>query len=137
VSRYTWGARSLSRLSECDGLLQELFHRVIKREDLPCDMTVICGYRDQNEQDAAFKAGKSKLKWPKSKHNRCPSLAVDVAPMLGAYASWDWDLYNKIAPLIKDEWGKMVGEGLTGDFELSWGGDWSKFKDGPHWELSA
>jgi peptidoglycan L-alanyl-D-glutamate endopeptidase CwlK len=133
---FAWGERSILRLDSCHPLLLSLMKRVIKRKDLPCDLTILCGHRNQKEQDAAFASGNSKLKWPRSKHNSVPSMAVDVAPMLGAYASWDWDLYNKVAPLVKDEWGKMEEEGLVpAGTKLSWGGDWAKFKDGPHWEL--
>jgi peptidoglycan L-alanyl-D-glutamate endopeptidase CwlK len=137
VSRYAWGARSLSRLSECDGLLQELFHRVIAREDLPFDLTIICGYRDQREQDAAFKAGNSKLRWPKSKHNRCPSLAVDVAPFIGGKANHsDWALFHKLAPIVKNEWAKMLEDGTAPPGEdLVWGGDWKSLPDAAHWQL--
>jgi peptidoglycan L-alanyl-D-glutamate endopeptidase CwlK len=137
-AKYAWGARSLSRLSECDGLLRELFFRVIAREDLPFDLTVLCGYRDQKEQDAAFASGNSKLRWPKSKHNRVPSLAVDVAPFIGGKANHkDWALYNRLAPIVKDEWGKMRAEGMIPDGEdLEWGGDFKSLKDGPHWQLA-
>jgi peptidoglycan L-alanyl-D-glutamate endopeptidase CwlK len=41
---------------------------------------VLCGHRGQEAQDTAFKQGASKLKWPNSKHNKTPSLAVDIAP---------------------------------------------------------
>ncbi len=42
------------------------------------DIAVLCGYRDQAAQEKAFKDKASKLQWPKSKHNRMPSDAVDV-----------------------------------------------------------
>lgn len=133
---YHWGRRSLYRLEQCHPLLQALFLRVIRREDLPFDLTVLCGQRLQAEQDAAYKAGTSKLRWPNSQHNMSPSLAVDVAPFIGGAPSWDWKHYNELAPLVKDEWGKMVEEGLVPAGEsLTWGGDWKNFKDGPHWEL--
>jgi peptidoglycan L-alanyl-D-glutamate endopeptidase CwlK len=44
------------------------------------DMTVLCGYRGEAEQNKAVADGASKTPWPKSKHNRVPSDAVDVAP---------------------------------------------------------
>lgn len=132
---YAWGQRSLARLRTCDPLLVTLFERVISRDDLPFDLTILCGHRTQADQDAAFKSGASKLKWPKSKHNSVPSRAVDVAPWVGGAVSWDWAHYKKLAPLVKAEWGQMVAEGLTAGANLQWGGDWRKFPDGPHWEL--
>jgi len=134
TAKWAWGQRSLMRLGQCHPLLSLLMHRVIKRDDLPFDLTILCGHRGQIEQEIAFKNGASKLRWPNSKHNQSPSLAVDVAPLLEGKVCWDWDLYNKFAPLVKDEWGKMEEEGLTGGTKLVWGGDW-KFRDGPHLEL--
>lgn len=136
MSTYAWGQRSLSRLNTCHPLLVTLMQRVIARNDLPFDLTILCGHRSQADQDAAFKSGASKLRWPRSKHNSTPSMAVDVAPYINGAVSWDWTHYNKLAPLIKDEWGKMVAEGLTGNVKLTWGGDWKSFRDGPHYELS-
>lgn len=136
MSKYHWGVTSLGRLSTCHPILQELFRRVLERDDLQRDLTVVCGHRSKDAQIAAFQSGNSKVSWPNSKHNRVPSLAVDVAPLLaGGGVSWDWEDYNLIAPCVKDEWEKMTEEGRTEGWTLSWGGDWKKFKDGPHWEL--
>ena len=43
-------------------------------------LQVICGYRGKEDQDKAFAEKKSKLKFPESKHNKKPSLAVDIVP---------------------------------------------------------
>lgn len=136
MAKYRWGSRSLARLQTCDPLLQTLFQRVIDRSDLPFDLTILCGHRNQADQDAAYRGGASKLRWPRSKHNSLPSRAVDVAPYVGGQVSWDWAHYHAIAPLVKDEWGKMVAEDLVPEgVELTWGGDWRSFPDGPHWQL--
>ena len=44
------------------------------------DIIILFGYRGEKEQNEAFERGTSKLRWPNSKHNRLPSLAVDIAP---------------------------------------------------------
>ena len=133
---WAWGARSLARLGECHPLLSLLMHRVIKRADLPFDLTILCGHRGKADQDRAVATGASKLRWPRSKHNSVPSMAVDVAPFIAGTVSWDWDDYNRLSPLVKAEWAQMVSEGLTGGLRLEWGGDWRTFRDGPHWQLS-
>jgi hypothetical protein len=46
----------------------------------PIDFKILCGHREEKEQNEAFNKGNSKLKWPQSKHNSLPSLAVDIAP---------------------------------------------------------
>jgi peptidoglycan L-alanyl-D-glutamate endopeptidase CwlK len=53
---------------------------------------------------------------------------VDLAPAIGGVVSWDWPLYHKLAPVMKAA-AKELGVAIT------WGGDWTTFKDGPHWEL--
>lgn len=134
---YAWGQTSLTNLGTAHPLLQTLGHRVIKRADLPRDLRVLFGHRNKADQDKAFASGASKLRWPNSKHNSTPALAVDIVPLEGGQVSWDWAHYHQIAPIIKDEWAKMQAEGLTGAAVLTWGGDWRSFKDGPHWELSG
>jgi hypothetical protein len=49
------------------------------------DWLIICGWRNQQDQHAAFLAGTSKVDWPNGKHNRVKfarpeSLAVDLSP---------------------------------------------------------
>ncbi len=68
--------RSLKRLHECHPDLQKIALELIKE----LDVIVLCGHRGQEEQNAAYHDGKSKLKYPHSKHNSTPSHAVDLAP---------------------------------------------------------
>lgn len=82
------GRRSLEHLSTCHTELQELIHEAAKgidEGDLSYagirDMTVLCGHRGEADQHKAYAVDKtSKTPWPRSKHNRLPSDAVDVAP---------------------------------------------------------
>lgn len=81
------GKQSLERLMTCHDDLQLLILDVAQRINAGelfvagiRDITVLCGYRGQLEQNRAFIDGKSKLDWPHSKHNKTPSLAVDIAP---------------------------------------------------------
>ena len=68
--------RSKNNLAQCHNDLQILFNEVIKWEDC----TVICGQRGEKEQNEAYEEGKSLLKFPQSKHNKIPAMAVDVVP---------------------------------------------------------
>lgn len=131
---FTWSRRSIERLETCHPLLRELMWRVIRHPELPCDITILEGYRGKEAQDAAFASGASRNKWPTSKHNHVPSLAVDMVPYVNGPV-WDWDLINPLAPIIKECWANMEESNLTGTWILSWGGDWRSLKDGPHWEL--
>ena len=134
---YAFGAKSKARLATAHPVLALLFNRVIVRPDMPTDITITAGHRGKAEQDAAFASRNSKLRWPNSKHNKVPSLAVDAVPIFAGKPTWDWTHYHPLAAVIKDEWAKMQAEGLTEGFTLSWGGDWTSFKDGPHWELRS
>ena len=141
---YAWGPTSVARLQTCHELLRELFARVIKRPDLPHDLTVLYGHRTNAEQAELYAKGRRGIPGEKtvtnakpgqSKHNTAPSHAVDVAPIVKGAVSWDWTAYHAVAPVIKAEWAKMEREGLTHGVTLSWGGDWERTKDGPHWEV--
>jgi hypothetical protein len=90
------------------------------------DCSIICGFRNEVEQEKAFRAGKSKLHFPHSKHNVWLSRAVDVVP-------WpiDWDdieRFKALAGIIKDRADLLK-------IKVVWGGDWVNFLDYPHWEL--
>lgn len=116
------------RLNSCHPLLQYLVTDVLKTDDV----TVICGFRSEQQQDAAFRHGTSKLKWPMSKHNQTPSMAVDVVPY-----PIDWhniERFKALAVVVKKCWAELPEE-LRAGYELQWGGDWEHFKDMPHWEL--
>lgn len=71
-----FSAKSLSKLKTCHPLLQEICHELIKTYDF----SVNCGHRGKAEQDKAVRDGASKAKWPTSRHNKTPSLAVDIYP---------------------------------------------------------
>lgn len=71
-----FSATSLRRLASCHSDLQILCNRLIERYDF----TVVCGNRNEEDQNKAYNEGKSTLQYPNSKHNTFPSLAVDLAP---------------------------------------------------------
>lgn len=110
--------------------LQRLFREVIKY----VDCSILEGHRDKIAQDAAYAAGKSKKRWPESKHNRQPSLAVDAAPYP---VDWkDPKRFCFFAGYVKAT-ADRLGIGIR------WGGDWNSdghisdetFPDLPHFEL--
>lgn len=53
--------------------------------------------------------------------------AIDVAAWVGG-VRWDWPLYPRIAEAFK---GAAAELGVP----IIWGGDWPRFRDGPHFEL--
>jgi peptidoglycan L-alanyl-D-glutamate endopeptidase CwlK len=122
--------KSTARLAECHIDLQRVFNIVIRRRDC----TILCGHRGQEEQDEAFRTGKSKLQWPYGKHNTKPSSAIDVVPYP---VNWN----DKQSMIHFAGYVLGVAEGLG--IKLRWGGDWNgnfdlkdeNFFDLPHFEL--
>lgn len=86
---------------------------------------VLEGMRTLERQKQLVKKGASKTL--NSRH--LTGHAVDIAPIDGkGQVSWDWPLYHKLAPVVKQA-AKELGT------PIEWGGDWKSFKDGPHWQL--
>lgn len=73
---FKFSKRSKTNLSEAHLDLQTLFNEVIKYYDC----SIIEGHRGEEEQNEAYYAGRSDKKYPDSKHNKIPSLAVDAVP---------------------------------------------------------
>ncbi len=131
---YRWSQRSRDRLATCDPDLILLFNEALADPACPSDMSIVCGHRGEAEQNAAYARGASSLKWPRSRHNSVPSMAVDVAPYVAGSISWDWDYYRPLAAHIKRVWSRLKSEGRVSG-SLVWGGDWTRLKDGPHWQI--
>lgn len=119
---YALGARSLERLK---GVHPDLV-RVVKRaiQITPVDFTVLEGVRTAERQRQLVASGASQTM--NSRH--ITGHAVDLAPVIDGAVSWDWPLYRKLAPAVKEA-ARLEG------VKIEWGGDWVRFKDGPHWQL--
>jgi peptidoglycan L-alanyl-D-glutamate endopeptidase CwlK len=110
-----------------------LFERVVVFRDC----SIICGQRGEEEQNEHFRAGRSKVKFPNSRHNASPSLAVDVIPY--PFKPEDWENRELFAHFA----GVVRGIAYTMEIPIRWGGDWdldfrikeTRFFDGPHFEL--
>lgn len=126
---YKLSKRSTINLSQTHTDLQILFHEVIKERDI----AVICGHRGEKEQNEAYEKNFSKLKFPLSKHNKLPSLAVDVVPY-----PIDWtniDRFEELGEFVLMK-AKELKEAGKIKSNITWGGNWKKFTDYPHYEIS-
>lgn len=72
----SFSKRSDFFVSTCHPDLQCILYEAIKL----IDFSVIDGARDEETQNAKFRDGLSQLKYPNSRHNSIPSMAVDIAP---------------------------------------------------------
>lgn len=114
------------KLLSADPKLRDWFNEVVK-EQFP-DCHVSWAFRGQADQDLAVKEGKSKLTWPHSKHNFCGPDGTPMAKAIDLFqlddsniAAWPWRYFKSISGYL--------------DPGMSWGGDWTTFKDSDHYEL--
>ena len=117
-----FGGRSERGLATCDERIVKVLREAIKHYDF----SVICGHRDKETQNKAFREGASKLEFPRSKHNSLPSQAADVVPY-----PVDWnnlDRFNELNKVIKEACVTVGEEELFNGYDL-W--DW----DYPHWQI--
>jgi peptidoglycan L-alanyl-D-glutamate endopeptidase CwlK len=101
--------------------------RVLDRalQNSPLDFVVIEGLRTLERQKQLVASGASQTL--NSRH--LTGHAVDLLPIgPDGKSAFDWPLYDKLGPAVK-----AAAEELG--VALDWGGDWKKFKDGPHFEL--
>lgn len=115
---------SQDRLATCDTRIQD----VVRAAAVRLDFIVLCGHRGKEDQEKAFAEGKSRLHFPKSKHNSSPSHAVDLAP-------WpiDWNDVHRFDDLAK----VMLEEAAKLQVPLEWGGTafGPHFVDKPHYQI--
>lgn len=130
----TFSQKSRDQLATCDERLQRVANRAIK----VMDFTVVEGHRGQEAQDIAVAKGLSQVPWPKGKHNKSPSQAMDCAPY-----PIDWsnkaEAHQRFCLLA----GIMLMAAEVEGVKLRWGGDWDsdrdtrdeRFRDLPHFEV--
>jgi peptidoglycan LD-endopeptidase CwlK len=122
--------RSKKALESCDIRLQTLFNEVIKH----VDCTILCGHRNQEDQEHAFEMGTSKVHFPNSRHNTFPSKAVDVA-----LCPIDWKDEKSFVYFAGFVQGIAAMLNIKIRSGVDWDGDFQlkdeNFFDGPHFEL--
>ena len=125
-----FGKKSKERLATCDERLQEVFNEVIQF----VDCSVLEGHRSQERQDKLYDEGKTKVKYPRGRHNSMPSRAGDVTPY-----PVDWADIERQTLFA----GFVLGVARSKGIKLRWGGDWdmdfqvmdNRFDDFPHFEI--
>ena len=126
-----FGKRSKERLATCEKDLQMLFNEVIKY----VDCSILEGHRSKDRQNSLYEEGKTKVKYPRGRHNASPSRAVDVVPY-----PVDWEDRERMTLFA----GFVLGVANQMGVDIRWGGDWDSdfevqdnmFDDFPHFELN-
>ena len=127
-----FGKRSKERLATCEKDLQMLFNEVIRY----VDCSILEGHRKKDRQNSLYEEGKTKVKYPRGRHNASPSRAVDVVPY-----PIDWEDRERMTLFA----GFVLGIASQMGINIRWGGDWdkdfevkdNKFDDFPHFELKG
>lgn len=122
MSQYKLSERSLSKLDGVHPSLADVVKRAIELSEI--DFGVSEGLRTLETQKEYLAKGASTTL--KSRH--LSGHAVDVYAYVGGMARWEMPLYETIAKAFK----QAAYELKT---PLEWGGDWTSFKDGPHFQL--
>jgi peptidoglycan L-alanyl-D-glutamate endopeptidase CwlK len=122
MAGFRLGALSRARLHGVHPDLVRVIERAIAIT--PIDFRVTEGLRTAARQRELVSAGASRTM--RSRH--LTGHAVDVVALVGGKVRWDWPLYPQIAAAVKQA-ARELG------VPVEWGGDWPRFRDGPHFQL--
>lgn len=120
---YELGKTSRSRLEGVNPNLVRVVERAIQLTDI--DFMVLEGLRTKERQQSLVASGASKTM--NSRH--LTGDAVDVAPLIGGKIPWDD--FEKFKTVSR----AMFAAADELSVPLEWGGNWSSFVDGPHYQL--
>lgn len=119
---YALSKKSRDRLAGVHPDLVKVVERAIEITEI--DFAVLEGVRSKTRQEQLVKAGASQTM--RSRH--LTGHAVDLGAYVAGSVRWDWPLYHKLAVAVKQAAVEL-------HVPIEWGGDWTTFKDGPHWQL--
>jgi len=117
-----YSSRSKKNLAGIHPDLRRVIDRAL--QESPLDFIVIEGVRSEARQRQLVASGASQTM--NSRH--LTGHAVDLLPIGPNGAEFAWPLYHKLGPAVE---AAAKAEGVA----ITWGGRWSKFRDGPHFEL--
>lgn len=120
---YRLSQRSWDRMKGVDPRLVGVVARAILITDV--DFGVLEGLRTRERQRELVASGASRTL--NSKH--LSGHAVDLGAWVGGEVRWDWPLYDRIGAAMKRAAAEL-------HVPIVWGGDWTSFRDGPHFELA-
>lgn len=119
---FKFSQRSLDRLKGVHPDLVKVVYRALELTDI--DFAVIEGLRTVERQRELLQNRATTTM--RSRH--LTGHAVDIAAVVGKEIRWDWPLYSQLAHYMKAAAREL-------NIPIEWGGDWTTFKDGPHYQL--
>lgn len=122
ANQFKFSARSMRNLKGVHPDLVKVAVRALEITDI--DFGVTEGLRTVDRQRELVAAGASRTM--NSRH--LTGHAIDVVALIGGEVRWDWPLYARLAVHFKAAAHEL-------QVPITWGGDWPRFRDGPHYEL--
>lgn len=119
---YILGKRSKLRMQGLHPDLVDVVETAIQKTTV--DFTVLEGLRTSTRQLKLYESGASKTL--QSRH--LTGHAIDLGAWVDNRVDWSWPLYHQIADA-------MITSSSELGIKVEWGGNWSTFKDGPHFQL--
>ena len=137
--KFQWGQTSIKRMDGVDPrIIRVLFRaiRIMSRKKDGIDMTIpwMGGIRTADQQNKLFLDGVSKCDGFKKKSEHQSGLAIDVIPYIKGINFYEMPsieqdfLFYKVASVILEA-GALEG------VKISWGGNWSSWRDCPHYQI--
>lgn len=135
MEHHEWSDKSRAKLETCHPDLILLCNEVLRLS--PLDVIIIEGHRSDERQLELYRTGQSLLEAGQSKHNKYPSEAVDMAPLVRGNIRWgDKDLFCQFSGFVR---GIAAGMNIKLISGVDWNGNLMSsdhnFFDGPHYEL--
>lgn len=122
ANQFKFSARSMRNLKGVHPDLVKVAVRALEITDI--DFGVTEGLRTVDRQRELVAAGASRTM--NSRH--LTGHAIDVVAIIKGEIRWDWPLYARLAVHFKKAAHEL-------QVPITWGGDWPRFRDGPHYEL--
>lgn len=133
---YSFGKHSKKQLDTLHEDLKDVLNAAIKY----VDFTIVEGLRDEKSQMMYFSQGKTKVQYPYSKHNKTPSLAVDIVPWVKGIGT-DWNNRERFKNIVFFIKGIAFSKGIELRLGIDWDSDFysldHSFIDLPHIELKS
>ena len=128
---YKLSKRSLKRLDKVNPLLIAILVDGIKDSPYDFGIPLFGGYRTAEEQNALYNK-KPRVTYKDGYQNMSyhqTGNAFDIYAYVDGKATWNKKYYEPIARHLQEIAMNRYGINLT------WGGDWVKFKDLPHFQI--
>jgi len=137
--KFQWGQTSIKRMDGVDPRIIRVLFRAIgimSRKKDGIDMTIpwMGGIRTADQQNKLFLDGVSKCDGFEKKSEHQSGLAIDVIPYIKGINFYEMPsieqdfLFYKVASVILES-GALEG------VKISWGGNWSSWRDCPHYQI--